>query len=454
VSAQPASAPTRGPADHGSRRWSVLLWALALVAPVGALLQPLLFPSRSHMPQVDRQLNSPVILVTVAGLRPDRLHHLGYERDITPGLDRMAEQGTSFRNFYSNSNDTAETVAAMLSGRCPSQTGVQSGKGALPPRTETLPRRFEAAGYTTIALLANPELAGHDLEQGFQTVTGMAGATAGQVFDAALTAINGVDSNRYFVWIDLADLVEPFGGVALDLSTAAPDAPAGFGSTLADYDLDAAELARRGWGARELGWLSLRYDAALARLDAALARFTDALHREHRLETLTLCVVGTRGENLAEGRGRMFTHGTDLYEPSIRVACLMRLPAQQARGQQSRRLGQTADIGPTLAELGTKVEWQTPVGLSLAKAIRLQFDPNKFIAAEGRVQPVAGGPASRGTVLRPGPYKLILGADGKVREAYKVADDPGEKSPLKFGREQIDVLVGKCSTWLERCSAR
>ncbi len=454
MSSTPTSAPARGPADHGSRRWTVLLWVLALVAPVGALLQPLLFPSRSHMPQVDRQLNSPVILVTVAGLRPDRLHHLGYERAITPGLDRMAEQGTSFRNFYSNSNDTAETVAAMFSGRCPSRTGVQSGKGELPPHTETLPLRFAAAGYTTIALLANPELAGHGIEQGFQSVKGMAGATADQVFDAALTSIAGVDSNRYFLWIDLAELTEPFGGASLDMHAAAPDAPADFGSTRADYDLDAAELARRGWGPRELGWLSLRYDAALARLDAALLRFTEALHSEHRLETLTLCVVGTRGERLAEDSGRLFTHGTDLYEPSIHVPCLMRLPAQQARGQQTQRFGQTADLGPTLVEFGTKREWATPVGLSLCKAILLQYDPNKFIAAEGRVQPVADGPASRGTALRPGQYKLILGADGQPREVYKLTDDPREKSPLTFGREQLELLLGRCSAWLERCAAR
>jgi arylsulfatase A-like enzyme len=451
------SAGAPNPAPHGSRAWLVLLWALALLFPVGALLQPWLWPSRSSLPVVGRQLNSPVILVTVAGLRADRLHHLGYARDTTPALDRMAEQGTSFRSFYSSSNDAAETMAALLSGRCVSRAGGPAGPGSLPPGTATLPEVFRAAGYTSTALLANPQLHGRGLAQGFDRMAELPGAPAEQVFAAALDAIHADPGNRYFLWLDLSDLLAPYGGAGLDpalMASLAPDAPPGFGGTLADYDLDAAELARRGWRTRELSWLSARYDAALSALDAALGRFVEQLHREHRLETLTLCVTGSRGERLDDRPGRAFTHGIDLYEPSIRVPCVLRLPAQQARGQLTQRLGQSVDLGPTLAQVGAKRDWATPVGVSLGDAIRRQFDPNKFIASEGLMQPRRDEPGGRGMVLRPGAYKLIGTTAGAPREIYKVTEDPGEQAPIKLGAEQIRILLEKCQSWLDRCGSR
>jgi arylsulfatase A-like enzyme len=447
----------RGPAATGSRRWLALLWALALLFPVGALLQPWLWPSRSGQPIVARQLNAPVILVTVAGLRADRMHHLGYARDITPSLDRMAEQGTSFRSFYSSSNDAAETMASLLAGRCPSRSGGPAGPGSLPPFTMTLPGFLDGAGYASTALLANPELLDRGLEQGFDEVRAMPGASADEVLGAALDAIHADAGNRYFLWIDLAELLAPYGGPDLDpalLARLAPDAPPGFGASAEDYDLDAAELVRRGWSLRELGWLGARYDAALASLDAALGRFVDALHAEHRLETLTLVVVGSRGERLDDRIGRAFTHGIDLYEHSIRVPCLVRLPAQQARGQITQRLAQTVDLGPTLADLGTRREWKTPAGISLTKLVREQHDPNKFITSEGRVQPRRDEPGGRGLVLRPGAYKLLCTSEGAPREIYKVTEDPREEKPMKLGAEQIEILLGRCKDWLERCAPR
>ena len=50
--------------EPGRRRATLLLWALALVVPVGALLLPWIWPARSHMPAVGRILNAPIVLIT------------------------------------------------------------------------------------------------------------------------------------------------------------------------------------------------------------------------------------------------------------------------------------------------------------------------------------------------------------------------------------------------------
>ncbi|MDZ8117476.1 arylsulfatase [Pontiella agarivorans] len=63
----------------------------------------------------------------------------------TPNIDRLAEEGMRFRNFYNNSKCTT-TRASLMSGRYPNR-----GKGGLLPQDcLTLPEAMKMAGYRTI----------------------------------------------------------------------------------------------------------------------------------------------------------------------------------------------------------------------------------------------------------------------------------------------------------------
>ncbi|MGQ0553879.1 MAG: sulfatase-like hydrolase/transferase [Planctomycetota bacterium] len=446
---------------RGPRLWTALLIGLALLFPVGALLQPWLWPARSQLPAVPRQLNQPVILITVAGLRADRLHHLGYARATSPSIDRLADSGVSFQTFYASSNDALSTAAALLTGLCPLQTGLGSappgpaGPGrsdarVLPAEQETLAERALAARYSTAAVLSNPALIGHGLEQGFSQVAALPGATAEQALSAAAALLPSL-GDRFLLWIDLGDLCAPYGGDSLDLARFAPDAPPGFGSQPGDYDLDEASLAARGFGARERAWLSARYDAALFALDAAVGRFVETLSAQNRLHTLTLCLTGLRGERLDERAGRAFTHGVDLYEPSLRVPFVLTLPAKFVRGLRLDRLGHSVDVAPTLADLGLRQAWPGTSGISLAVAIRYQQHPNKFIFAQGALQPRRDEPALAGQVLRLPTHKLITNATFTRNELYLIASDPGETTPVAVNALQLDVLAGHGRAWFDAC---
>ena len=71
-----------------------------------------------------------VLLVTVDTLRADALGCLGYPRDATPNLDRLAEGGVLYTRHYSSSSQTGPAHASLFSGRLPSEHGVVKASAA------------------------------------------------------------------------------------------------------------------------------------------------------------------------------------------------------------------------------------------------------------------------------------------------------------------------------------
>jgi arylsulfatase A-like enzyme len=429
--------------EPGRRRATLLLWILALAFPVGALLLPWVWPARSHMPTIGRRLNAPIVLITASGLRADRLGTASAGHAVTPALDRLVEQGVSFGLCYPASNQQVPAAAALLTGCCPATTGVRAEGEVLDARHETLAERMAASGYRTAAVVSNPALLGVGLEQGFESFEARPGATADDVVAAGLEQIRAAHDGPYLLWLDFSELLAPFGGAGLDVAAFAPEAPPGFGASADDYDLDDAALATRGWGPRELGWLSARYDAALSRLDAAVGRLSAELLAANRLDMLSLCVTGLRGERLDEPP-RYFACGTDLSEASLDVPLLLRLPAQTSRGLRLTRLAEGTDVAPTLCDMSLHGALAGATGLSLKPAFQNRALVNKIVFAEGLEQQDAHGPTLQALAVyaagRPLNFKTLLAEDGRVLGAWRLAPGEAEGASLAISANQLAEL--------------
>ena len=135
----------REPALH--RRDSGRPWTVAAAAALAVLLAALPLaaqPAREAPPPAGR----PNILFLFADdQRPDTIGAWGNERIDTPNLDRLADEGFSFRrNYVFGSNSGAVCVpsrAMVLTGR--SWMRSPNDMRGVP----TLPRQLEAAGYRT-----------------------------------------------------------------------------------------------------------------------------------------------------------------------------------------------------------------------------------------------------------------------------------------------------------------
>ncbi len=84
----------------------------------------------------------------------------GHPTIRTPNLDRMAAEGQKWTSFYSAASVCTPSRAALLTGRLPVRSGMQSdkrrvlfpdSKGGLPPEEVTLAEALKARGYATAA---------------------------------------------------------------------------------------------------------------------------------------------------------------------------------------------------------------------------------------------------------------------------------------------------------------
>lgn len=430
--------------------WTVLLAALALALPLGALLQPWLWPSRGALPPVPRRVVAPIVLVTVAGLRADRVGHLGGEGPPTPGLDRLAHEGVTFLDFWAASPDDAATAGAILLGRPPSRTGFAGRDGNPPASAPSLPRLLGPRGHHRVALLSDRTILPPALAAAFDEILAPPGAGSDALLELAARAVAA--RGDVFVWVDLPDLRLPFGGAEFVAPGLSADHPPGFGSDL--VTLDAAGFAARGWGADQARWLGERYDGALARLDARLGAFVDRLAAQLDLENLVLCVTGTAGQildELAEPQG----DGAVLAPALLAVPCLLRLPGQEVHGRRVAAPSGSTDLGPTLADLAFKPlrpnDWPGLCGRSLLNDFQFGHGSQRTVYAEARLP---GGAWARAAMAAG--FQVVLGGpQGKTPVLARLADEPGARptaaSDAPFVLQDFQRRIQR---WAEDCNAR
>lgn len=117
-----------------------------------------------------------VVLVTVDSLRADHCSYWGYERETTPTLDRMAENGLVFEQAIAPGPSTYESMPAVFTGEHmisvapPDVFDERESGDALDIRTEnielnmntaTIPEWFADRGYATGAFTTNPYTGAH-----------------------------------------------------------------------------------------------------------------------------------------------------------------------------------------------------------------------------------------------------------------------------------------------------
>ena len=109
------------------------------------------------------------LLITIDALRKDHLGYFGYERNTTPFLDKLAEENTVFKNCWSASCHTRESIPSILSGEKPENC--ISGYYRLDSSTiaEKLPEEVETSAVTTGCYLTGLKTMTEGLTALFQT---------------------------------------------------------------------------------------------------------------------------------------------------------------------------------------------------------------------------------------------------------------------------------------------
>jgi len=241
----------------------------------------------------------PIVLITIDTLRADRLGSYGSTRGLTPSLDAFAREATRFTAAVSQVPLTLPSHATILTGLHPAHHGIRTNDGfRLAATVPTLAEQLKAAGYRTGAFIGGyPLRASSGLARGFDryddeflTYLDATERSADQVMRSATLWIDANRSQPFFAWIHLFDPHSPYAPPA-PFSAAHRDAP---------------------------------YDGEVAYTDAAVGRFLDRLRQPSLSLPVTIVIVADHGESLGEHGER--THGTFLYDATIRVPLLIKLP--------------------------------------------------------------------------------------------------------------------------------
>ena len=340
-----------------------------------------------------------VLLIAIDSLRADHVSSLGYDRETTPALDRLAAEGISFTQAFSSAPWLLPAHVSLLTGCDPFiairylPENIQPSMVTLWNVPDTAPRlalEFLRNGYATAAFSDHPWVSqAHGLDAGFQrfreyrSEPGMDASDFG-IQMAGVELQNWLQEQsadrNWFAYVHLHDLERAWreGDPRWDAYFAPRpelDWIPPIGSTEHAYD----SIPRRNWrGAlHTLGQYEAQYDGAIRHLDEELQRLFSRLEQIRRLENTTVAVVGTFGVGLGEGRVYL-DHGV-LADVDLHVPWILRpasgIPGE--RGCQTRALASLLDVGPTLLELeglpvpaGMQGFSQGPVVAGTAQAVR------------------------------------------------------------------------------------
>jgi arylsulfatase A-like enzyme/Tfp pilus assembly protein PilF len=349
-----------------------------------------------------------VLIVTIDTLRADRLGCYGYGLARTPVVDRLAAEGVRCTDAATSAPITLPAHSSIMTGLYPPAHGVRdNGNYALGPEAVTLGERLGAAGYHTGAFVSAAVLARrYGLDQGFGVYDDELWAedepplfmirerTGERTAERAVAWLDawkaGASDEPFFLWMHLFDPHQPHDAESIELAVMTPT----------PYDLEVAEA------------------------DVATGRVVDWLRREGVLDHTLVVVTADHGESLGE-HGEP-THGIFVYDATIRVPLVWRLPGVLPAGVVYPGPVRHIDIAPTVLGI-VGVDGTGMQGVDLLPALRGEQEPPALAQyAEARLAEEGFGMAPLFGV-RQGGRKWIA---APRPELYDLAADPREQKNL------------------------
>ena len=351
-----------------------------------------------------------IVLVTMDGVRADRMGFLGGHSSVTPNLDRLALQSIVFLHAYSQSPGRVPSHATILTGTYPQTHRASEFSVPLPGALPYLPDLLHKAGYATAAFVSTIDLDSRNgpfqgYDRGFDTYD--AGfnqpqrgenryqSVARHDDEAVARAMKWLAGNKrrpFFLWAQLGN---------------------------ADGEISSA------------------YDRGITATDAAIGKLIASLHFQSLDSDTMIVVAAAYGESLgAHGED---SHGMFLYDETIHVPLLMKLPATPA-GKQIRSRVRLVDVAPAVLEqAGIAVPPQMQ-GQSLLRIAQSSSQTEQPVYSRTDL-PMQGFGCSPLESWRAGKYLYIR---APKPELYDTAADPGATHNLaQTAKATLDTMASQ-----------
>lgn len=291
-----------------------------------------------------------VIIISADTLRSDHVGANGYERDTTPNIDRLAEEGVNFQLAYSQAPNTAPSHSSILTSMYPSVHGVFNHGQKLDDKISTLPESFGAAGYDTAAFT---QLNGATYRQGFDTY---------ETLESPFEKGKGLGDMRpvtdwlaergeepFFMFLHSYDVHLPLNPPQEFIDRFSPGYEGPLAGIIRRREVDAINSGELEASAADKQYIVDLYDAELFRADEIYGALFDQLRQLGLYENTVIAFFSDHGEELGE-HGQWGRHSYSLYDELLRTPLILRGPGVPAATVVSDPV-RLVDLAPTLLAL-------------------------------------------------------------------------------------------------------
>jgi len=356
---------------------------------------------------------------------------LGSKRGLTPNLDAVAKQAIVFTRAYSHVPITTASHATILTGTYPQFNHVNDFGVPISASLPYLPDILRQHGYHTGAFVGSLILdpldgtapgfdRGFDVydagfrprrhEDRYKTVE----RRGGEVVDHALGWLSQLENGPFFLWVHLYDAHDPY------------DPPEPYKSR----------------------FRSQPYDGEIAYADSAVGKLLDQLRKHGLYDETMIAVMADHGESLgAHGEN---THGIFLYDETLHVPLMIKLPLNRDGGRRVNTRAGLVDVAPTLltaAEIPVPKEMQGESLLNLLKPDAVGEERPAYAETD---YPHRGFGWSSLRAMRSGKYLYV---QAPQRELYNQATDPEARRNLAAQDNAVsDTLAAQLDDFRRKTS--
>lgn len=343
-----------------------------------------------------------ILLISIDTTRADFFGCYGNPAVSTPNIDRLANNGVLFENFYSTINTTLAAHSSIFTGLYPRDIGVGRNSMRLSPKVLTMAEFLHAKGYATAGFIGSFALASvFGINQGFQTYdesfihdpasyierevesstknnqsfeviiprtnVGHIMRSAGEVNQAFFKWLDQKKHDKFFGFVHYYDPHFPYQPPEEWYKKHLPSIPPGtpliqderepveneFKQMIdPNIQFSAAKIDSVQYSP-EINALLQLYRSEIEYVDHEVGEIMKKLEKEGLLSKTIVIVTADHGENLVEhwNFGSFFRHGFLTYETEIHVPFIISCPGTLPKNRRVSRVASQIDIFPTVTDL-------------------------------------------------------------------------------------------------------
>jgi len=399
--------------------------------------------SNISIPVVPFKRHPNILLVTLDTLRSDHLACYGNKIVQTPVLNALAADGYLFESAFCQTPYTTPSHCSIMTSTYMNRHGARNGS-AMDATLVTIAQIFQQNGYDTAAFVSSgtvrSETSGlgrgfdyyedslsyyssilrHDVCRFLLTLHYLSHTPIQRysvrgyiVSDRAMAWLDKQRDAPLFCWLHYFDPHNPY------------EAPEPYRDMYAGK-LNPALPAEQD---------RTRYAGEVTYTDAQLGRVIEMLKRKELYDEMLIIVTADHGEAFGEQHGDIieYNHGLHLYDTTLRVPLIIKLPAPKVGSHRIGDIVQHIDIAPTLLDLLGAPPLGSFKGTSLRDLLENRPYIKPGIAYSETSSSLTASQVSKEVLdkrrlmsMRTTDIKYIRNITGQRQELYDIVSDPSE----------------------------